>query len=79
MKAFEHFKKFVEAKTEGFEFGNEENQAFLENLVNYFSTGPTNLDRNKGLLIRGAVGVGKTAILQVIQRWLPQEKKAQAI
>lgn len=75
MSTYEHFKKFVEAKTEGFDFGDQENESFLANIINYFGTGQTNLDRNKGLLIRGSVGVGKTGILQVIQRWLPQEKK----
>lgn len=74
-EGYDHFKDFIVQITEGFEFGNQENQDFLRNIVNYFSFGETTLDRSKGLLIRGAIGVGKTAILRLIQKWLPNNKK----
>ncbi len=72
---YEAFKKFVLEKTEGFDFGDATNEAFLSNLVNYFSYGETSLNRRKGLLIRGSIGVGKTSTLRLIQKWLPQDEK----
>lgn len=73
--SYENFKKFVIAKTDNFDFGDPANEKFIENIVNYFSTGPTTLDRKKGLFVRGSIGVGKTSFLRLIQKWLPQEKK----
>ena len=73
--SYENFKKFVIAKTDGFDFGDATNEKFIENIVNYFSTGETTLDRKKGLFVRGSIGVGKTSFLRLIQKWLPQERK----
>lgn len=72
---FENFQKFVDETTEGFEWGDAENIEFLKNIVNYFGGGETKLDKSKGLLIRGGVGVGKTSILRLIQKWLPRDQK----
>lgn len=72
---FENFEKFIDKNTDGFLWGDQDNINFLKDIVNYFGTGETSLDRSKGLLIRGSIGVGKTAILRLIQKWLPQEEK----
>jgi len=69
---YKGFKQFVQSYTEGFVF---ENEAFLSDLVNYFSDGDSTHDKNKGILLRGSVGVGKTSMLKLIQTWLPAERK----
>ena len=68
---YQNFKRFVKEKTEGFDFGDSKNEDFLKNLVNYFVNEETEYDTNKGLLIRGGIGVGKTSILKLVQLWLP--------
>ena len=73
--SYNNFKEYVEKHTDDFEYGDSENEKFLENIVNYFFTGETTLDRNKGLMIRGSFGVGKTIILKIIQKMLQQDKK----
>lgn len=73
--SYNYFKEYVDKYTDDFIYGDAENEKFLENIVNYFFTGETTLDRNKGLMIRGSFGVGKTDILRIIQKMLPQNKK----
>ena len=73
--AFEHFEAFVEERVENFEIDSPELAAFIQNIINYFTEGPTTLDRQKGLLVRGAIGSGKTFTMKVIQKWLSAQKK----
>lgn len=73
--SYNYFKEYVDKYTENFEYGDSENEKFLENIVNYFFIGETTLDRNKGLMIRGSFGVGKTIILKIIQKMLQHDKK----
>ena len=76
MKTFyNQFKNYVNNNYDNFIYGDEKNEKFLENIVNYFGTGETCYDRSKGLLIRGGYGVGKTTILKLIQKTLQEDKK----
>ena len=67
MRDYTHFKQFVEHVSEGYVWENEDQ---LRNIVNYFGEGETTLDRRKGIIIRGTVGVGKTLFLNLIQKWV---------
>jgi hypothetical protein len=69
------FKEFVKQNTEGFDFGNEQHELFLKNIVNYFCGKTTTLDPKKGLMVQGGIGSGKTSILKLIQIWLPQSER----
>jgi len=73
--AFEHFEAFVEERVENFEIDSSELAAFIQNVLNYFTEGSTTLNREKGLLVRGAIGSGKTFTMKVIQKWLSAQKK----
>ncbi len=73
--AFEHFEAFVSGRVENFDIDSPQLAGFLQNVLNYFTEGQTSLDRQKGLLIRGTVGSGKTFTMKVIQKWLEAHKK----
>jgi DNA replication protein DnaC len=73
--AFEHFEAFVNERVENFSIDSPELASFVQNVLNYFTEGQTNLNRDKGLLIRGAIGSGKTFTMKVIQKWLSEQKK----
>lgn len=73
--AYEHFEAFVNERVENFSIDSPELASFVQNVLNYFTEGQTNLNRDKGLLIRGAIGSGKTFTMKVIQKWLSEQKK----
>lgn len=66
------FKNWVKENTDGFDWGAG---IFYENIAGYFLNDTTNLDTKKGLDVRGSVGVGKTAYLKMIQKFLPHGQK----
>lgn len=69
------FEDFIAEETKNFHLGNLEEKKIIEDIVNYFTIGPTSLDRSKGILLRGCIGGGKTITMKAVQRWLSQEKK----
>ena len=73
MNYYQNFKNFIETNSTGFDFGDAENEKFLSNIVNYFAGGESTYDINKGLLIRGSVGAGKTATINtpIFLKWDP--------
>lgn len=73
-EGYDYFRRFLYERTKNFALSPEEVE-FYRNLVNYFTIGKTDLNRDKGIFIRGAVGTGKTLAFKLIQKFLMQKHK----
>lgn len=71
---YSNFQKTAKTFIKNYELDKEET-AIVLNLLGYFFNEKTDLDKNKGILLRGKVGTGKTILIKIIQRMLPVNKK----